>query len=141
MASSADPAFFFEDHEEATSEAHPPDSSSESLADADQAFYRPKAIPGKAPFYILLNSLSRREKAKYKSIEEWQAEQDEEAEEIVEIEGEHTIDGKQYCFARHKDGILRRVRPSVCRCKPRNMLTFMIERVMCVQDVLSQTIQ
>lgn len=85
-------------------------SSSNRAASSSQQYYRPKAVPGRAPFYVLSNVLSTKEKAKYKSISEWEDDEDEDAEEIIEIEGEHTIDGKIYCFARHRDGILRRVR-------------------------------
>lgn len=83
--------------------------SASSPSGSQGPFYRPKAVPGQAPFYILLPTLSASAKEKYKSFEEWEEDVDEEAEEIVEIEGECHLYGKDYCFARHKDGIVRRV--------------------------------
>ena len=110
MSLRGDPVLLF-DEEDATDV---PSTSSPSGSQGPS--YRPKAVPGRAPFHILLPTLSASAKEKYKSFEEWEAEVDEEAEEIVEIEGECHLDGKDYCFARHKDGIVRRVCLSCLLC-------------------------
>ena len=112
-------------------------STSNRAASSNQQHYRPKAVPGRAPFYVLSNVLSAREKAKYKSISEWEDDEDEDAEEIIEIEGEHTIDGKTYCFARHRDGLLRRVRLLQFSAIANALLISLVERNANIQVSIS----
>lgn len=88
----------------------PPGPGEENASITDASLYRLKAEPGNTPFYIEIPSLSVGEKEQYAMLHELESgDEDEDSMVPEEIEGEYTKDSTLYYFARHRDGIVRRV--------------------------------
>ncbi|KAI5124175.1 hypothetical protein M0805_000981 [Coniferiporia weirii] len=81
------------------------------FSDAAQTRHEVSSAPEDATFYVELPVLSEKDKEKYQSLEWSTTEEDiedEDASNIIEIEGEYSFGGKHYLFARHGDNIVRR---------------------------------